>query len=223
MSGLLALRLDAWTLSILGLSAPGGSAHARVRLGAPPRPAPAASWSPPALGPEHAQQSQAPLELQHLVLKGARQPHGLEIEGLRSVPLHEGFTASAVQTMPNPTLTPLAPSPEADFTADLASIALTFESHHGDELPRFTVCARPKSCSLEDVYSVLDVLGRVLDHGQPFTVVWDLRQLKIPPRSVIRAGTDWMGEAENAGRLDQLVQAVVVILKDPLIRAVARW
>ena len=90
-------------------------------------------------------------------------------------------------------------------------------------MPRFFVLARPQPLTVEQVMTVLASLRRTLDKEEPFTVLWDLRQLQLPPRSVILVATDWMSQPENADPLDELVRGTAVLVKGPLIRAACSW
>ena len=117
-----------------------------------------------------------------------------------------------------------APALDALHAAeDLACVSAGLETRPELALPRFYVLARPEKITVDQVEMVLRSLGCALDRGKEFTVLWDLRELKIPPRAVIRVATDWMGQPENAKRLDRQARATAVVVKGPLIRACASW
>lgn len=211
----LQLQLDPWTLSILGLPKRFQVASSN-----------GVQASPACSEPANLHHLSVP---QHTSAKPSEQPLITPVPDWHhnEVPIdHQQLSSRFEPELKHSSTALLELKPQgADhgICAHLPGVSVTLDEQPGLRLPQFYVRTKPHSISREDVAIVLDVLQQGLDKGTPFSVVWDLRQLKIPPRAVIRTGTDWMGKPENAGRLDELVQAVVILLKDPLIRAVVRW
>jgi hypothetical protein len=76
---------------------------------------------------------------------------------------------------------------------------------------------------LEDVEVAIDVLLRQLQHGEAFSVLWDLRSVKVPSREAIRYAVKRTAEPEIATPLDELVCYVIIMISSPVVNGAAKW
>jgi len=225
--------IDPWTNSLLGLPRP-ASTRSHV---ADARTAAAAAHSngehlllsvhsthlPQHGEPEHREPAAlgSPHQQQHAAAPHHEQQHHAAVASEQRAPSAEPSPEPSPEPCPEPSL---KPDDEIDAAKDLPCVSAGLETlPELGSLPRFYVVARPVTIDEPSVQIVLRSLRLVLDQDMPFSVVWDLRQIKVPPRAVIRIATDWMGLPDNAAPLDKNVRATAVIVKGPIIRAVASW
>ena len=92
-------------------------------------------------------------------------------------------------------------------------------------LPRLAFELRPSVVAEGDVRALIELLARVLDRDEDFSAFYDLRDMKMGLRSraALRLGGDWMALPANAARLDARVKGVAILVRNPVIRGVARW
>ena len=95
----------------------------------------------------------------------------------------------------------------------------------GFPLDRFHITSLPEVLDEPQMARVLAMLRRQLDRNGPFTVYYDLRQLRLglSSRSALLYGNRWMDRAENATPLNRHVKGVAVLVSSPVIRQTARW
>ena len=100
-----------------------------------------------------------------------------------------------------------------------------FERRPSLPLARYCVVMRPSVVDDTDVAKMMGLFGRILDRDEDLTAFYDLREMKMGLRSraALRVGGDWMARPENAVRLDARVKAVVILVRSPFIRGIARW
>lgn len=97
------------------------------------------------------------------------------------------------------------------------------EAHPALEMPRLALRAQPASIDESDLKQMIDMLCETLDRREPFTVLWDLRQMRPPSRAALRYAMDWFGKPENSGPADELVQSTVIISGSAVIRGLCGW
>lgn len=99
----------------------------------------------------------------------------------------------------------------------------TLEEHPQLEIVRFVARARPAKIDEAGLRSMCEMLAETLDREKPFSVLWDLREMRPPSRAALRYGMDWMGEDANARRIDELVQSTIIISNSAVVRALCGW
>ena len=73
------------------------------------------------------------------------------------------------------------------------------EQHPELACPRLVLQARPAKIEEAELEQMCMLLRDTLDRNEPFTVLWDLRQMRPPSRAALRFGVDWMGECAEEG------------------------
>ena len=106
--------------------------------------------------------------------------------------------------------------------ASVAAGTCTLETRDVLPLPRLCVVTKPHALTEPDLLTLLQCFERTLQRGSAFTILWDLRTLRAPSRAAIKEAIDFMGKPERQAAIDDLNQAVVVIVKSPVSAAMAR-
>lgn len=106
--------------------------------------------------------------------------------------------------------------------ASVAAGTCTLERRDALPLPRLCVVTKPHTLTGLDLKALLQCFERTLHRQEPFTILWDLRTMRAPSRAVIKEAIDFMGEPERKAAIDDLNQAVVVIVKSSVAAALAR-
>lgn len=100
---------------------------------------------------------------------------------------------------PNPAEA-LRASGDGALVLDEMQLACCWLHHEGPggalPLPRFRVTARPSRILEPELRQMAIVLRAALDREQPFTILWDLRQLRPPALAALAYGSKW--QSENA-------------------------
>lgn len=93
------------------------------------------------------------------------------------------------------------------------------------EWPLVQCCITAKSVAAElgDMEILMAVLSRQLQRGEPFSVLWDLRAIKVPSQEAIRYAIDRAAKPEIAAVLDELVCCVIIMISSPIVHAAAKW
>mmetsp|Transcript_29452 Transcript_29452/g.88081 ORF Transcript_29452/g.88081 Transcript_29452/m.88081 type:complete len:211 (-) Transcript_29452:26-658(-) len=101
----------------------------------------------------------------------------------------------------------------------------TLERHDDLALPRAVIRTKPSSVDEAGGRELLAFLARILDRDEDFTVFYDLRDMRVGLRSrgTFKMGNDWMSRPENAGRLDERVKGIVLLVPSAVARTTARW
>lgn len=106
---------------------------------------------------------------------------------------------------------------------ELDCCAAQLQQHPELAAPRLLLQARPAKIEVAELEQMCQLLRSTLDRKEPFTVTWDLRQMRPPSRAALRFGVDWMGEGVNKDPIDDLVRSTVIIASSPVVRAVCGW
>jgi len=106
---------------------------------------------------------------------------------------------------------------------ELDCCAARLEQHPQLMAPRLVLKARPANIEVAELEQMCRLLRATLDRREPFTVTWDLREMRPPSRAALRFGVDWMGKGMNKEPIDELVQSTVIIASSPVMRAVCSW
>ena len=107
---------------------------------------------------------------------------------------------------------------------NFTSSVIWFEKRIDLPLPRLVVKSVREPLTDEDIGDFLQTMSDVLDIGMPFTVLWDARDSLVtfnnPSWQQIMLGKAFADE--HAARIDSLVQAHAVILRNMFVRAFLR-
>lgn len=101
---------------------------------------------------------------------------------------------------------------------ELKCCCASLEVHPELAEPRLILRALPAKIEEAELQQMTVLLSDTLDRNLPFSVLWDLRQMRPPSRAALRYGIDWMGE--NAEPIDELVQSTVIVASSPVVRAI---
>lgn len=87
---------------------------------------------------------------------------------------------------------------------DLPCVRASVERWPEVPLMQYSICARPVSAARDEMEELLDMLERTLQRGERFTVLWDLRTIKLPSRAAMLFAIDWMAQPQIAVPLDEV-------------------
>ena len=103
---------------------------------------------------------------------------------------------------------------------ELGFVSITMMHDSGFALPRLAFTAHG-GVALDDegVATGLGVIGTVLEHEKPFTILWDLRSCCLPSRAQLRYGFEWA--AAHGPELDRYLAGIGILLTSRVVRVVA--
>jgi len=84
-------------------------------------------------------------------------------------------------------------------------------------IPRMIIRTEKKPVTDEGFSKMFEAMSMVLDRGQPFTALYDVRNCRLPGRKQITIGQDW-GQKNNK-RLNQLLQGIVILNSSAITRS----
>lgn len=107
------------------------------------------------------------------------------------------------------------------FDHNFCSVSL--EKRPELKLPRLDVISHKVAISNEAAEAALASLKKVLELRQPLTIMYDVRNLSLPPSSVIRIGINWVKTPAHTDLLDAHLQGIAVILSSRIVSGMVNW
>ena len=92
------------------------------------------------------------------------------------------------------------------------------ESHSDLHLPRMCVVAKQPPLTDDAIETFLGFVGEVLDHGEPFSVLWNVEGGAFPSMKQFKRVMQYLDEDNRGAKWDALVQGNVAIIRQPLLR-----
>ncbi len=102
--------------------------------------------------------------------------------------------------------------------ADFGFVSLTYERHSKLALERLIVEAQRVTATDDDVARALAFASKALSRNQPFTILYNMRQLSRPTlsRAQLGMGIEWAREHSHG--LDSQLQCIALVLRSPVVR-----
>ena len=132
------------------------------------------------------------------------------------------------QRLPSLAKTIQAPPPRLQAHAaqhllelELQCCHVSLEEHAALPMPRLVLKARPATVEESELRRMAGILRETIRRREPFTVLWDVRDIRPPSRAALQYGVTLM--TELAEDIDQLTQSTVIIASSPVVRAMCRW
>ena len=96
------------------------------------------------------------------------------------------------------------------------------EDHPDLALPRMNVLAKQPPLTDEAIEEFLSFIGETLDHGKPFSVLWNVQGGAFPSMKQFRRVIQYLEEDNRSEKWDELVQGNVAIIRSPILRGAAK-
>ena len=102
---------------------------------------------------------------------------------------------------------------------ELGYVSVALRQEEGFELPRLRLSAHKVSMTDEGLQQGLDTLTAVLERREPFTILWDVRNVSLPSRAQLLKGVAWANAHKQ--ELDTYLAGIGVLQSSRVVRAVA--